>query len=144
MSYFLRRCSASDPAYLEACGLASEGAEELIWSRLKTLAGISLALEWPEAFTKITWRLRPSTAILDLRKRALSESLSDDARIMAVETLALSRDIEVVRTLIEIAKTKGPVGKEARRWLFHLAGTRWVDLDLVPLLKAHGIIEQEN
>ena len=144
VSYFLRRCSASDPAYLEACGLASEGAEELIWSRLKTLAGISLALEWPEAFTKITWRLRPSTAILDLRKRALSESLSDDARIMAVETLALSRDIEVVRTLIEIAKAKGPVGKEARRWLFHLAGTRWVDLDLVPLLKAHGIIEQEN
>ena len=144
VSYFLRRCSASDPAYLEACGLASEGAEELIWSRLKTLAGISLALEWPEAFTKITWRLRPSTAILDLRKRALSESLSDDARIMAVETLALSRDVEVVRTLIEIAKTKGPVGKEARRWLFHLAGTRWVDLDLVPLLKAHGIIEQEN
>ena len=144
VSYFLRRCSASDPAYLEACGLASEGAEDLIWSRLKTLAGISLALEWPEAFAKITWRLRPSTAILDLRKRALSESLSDDARIMAVETLAFSRDIEVVRTLIEIAKSKGPVGKEARRWLLHLAETRWSDLNLAPLLKAHGIIEQEN
>ena len=144
VSYFLRRCSASDPTYLEACGLASEGAEDLIWSRLKTLAGISVPLEWPEAFAKITWRLRPSTAILDLRKRALSESLSDDARISAVETLAFSRDVEVVRTLIEIAKTKGPVGKEAQRWLFHLSGTRWSDLNLIPLLKAHGIVEQEN
>lgn len=144
VSYFLRRCSLSDRTYLEACGLASEGAEELIWSRLKSMAGISLALEWPEAFARITWRLRPSTAILDLRKRALSERLSEDARIMAVETLAFSRDIEVVRALIEIAKTDGRIGKEAKRWLLHLGETRWSDLNLAPLLKAHGLAEQEN
>ena len=72
------------------------------------------------------------------------ENLSENARLMAVETLAFSRDMEVVPILVEIAKTEGRIAEEALRWLVHLSETRWSKLNLAPLLKAHGLTEQEN
>ncbi len=144
LSYFLRRCSTSDRTSLEACGLAAEGAEDLVWARLKSMAGITQALEWPEAFARITWRLSPSTAIPDLQKRALAESLAEAGRLLAVETLAFSNDPAAAQALLEIAKVKDPAGKDALRWLLHLAETRWKDFDLLPLLKEHELVPQEN
>ncbi|MCH2062434.1 MAG: ThuA domain-containing protein [Roseibacillus sp.] len=144
LSYFLRRCSAGDRTYLEACGLAAEGAEELVWARLKSVARITQALEWTEAFARITWRLHPGAAIPDLQKRALAGDLSDAARLLAVETLAFTDDPAARDALIEIAKAKGPTGKEALRWLLHLAETRWKDFDIFTLLSEHGLLDLEN
>jgi putative membrane-bound dehydrogenase-like protein len=144
LGYFLRRCSVSDRTSLEACGLAAEGAEDLVWARLKSMAEITQALEWPEAFARITWRLCPDTAIPDLQKRALAEDLAEASRLLAVETLAFNNNPAAGRALVEIAKIKDPAGKEALRWLLHLAETRWKDFDLLPLLEEHGLIPQEN
>jgi len=144
LSYFLRRCSASDRTYLEACGLAAEGAEELVWSRLKSVARITGALEWTEAFARITWRLHPRAAIPDLQKRALAEALPGASRLLAVETLAFVNDPAAARALVEIAKVDGPAGAEALRWLLHLAETRWKDFDIFTLLKEHRLLGLEN
>ena len=63
---------------------------------------------------------------------------------LAVETLAFNNNPAAGRALVEIAKIKDPAGKEALRWLLHLAETRWKDFDLLPLLEEHGLIPQEN
>ena len=144
LSYFLRRCSAGDRTYLEACGLAAEGAEELVWGRLKSVTRITGALEWTEAFARITWRLHPRTAIPDLQKRALAEDLPGATRLLAVETLAFVNDPTAARALVEIAKVDGPAGPEALRWLLHLAETRWKDFDIFTLLKEHRLLGLEN
>lgn len=144
LSYFLRRCSAGDRTYLEACGLAAEGAEELVWGRLKSVTRITGALEWTEAFARITWRLHPRTAIPDLQKRALAEDLPGATRLLAVETLAFINDPAAARALVEIAKVDGPAGPEALRWLLHLAETRWKDFDIFTLLKEHRLLGLEN
>ncbi len=144
LSYFLRCCSAGDRTYLEACGLAAEGAEELVWSRLKSVARITGALEWTEAFARITWRLHPRAALPDLQKRALAEDLPGASRLLAVETLAFVNDPAAARALVEIAKVDGPAGAEALRWLLHLAETRWKDFDIFTLLKEHRLLGLEN
>ena len=66
------------------------------------------------------------------------------ARLLAVETLAFTDDPAARDALIEIAKAKGPTGKEALRWLLHLAETRWKDFDIFTLLREHGLLDLEN
>ena len=144
LAYLLQRCRANDRTYLEACGLGAEGAEEMVWSNVRNSARIVNALEWPDAFARITWRLHPRAAIGDLRERALSGTLSREARFLAMETLAFTEDPEAAASLVEVAKEKGPVGAEAARWLVHLGKTRWKDFDVFRLLRENNLYDPEN
>ena len=144
LGYLLQRCRADDRTYLEACGLGAEGAEEIIWGNVRNSARIVNALEWPDAFARITWRLHPSAATGALVERALSETLSPEARLLAVETLAFTDDPRAATGLVKVAKKKGLVGAEAARWLVHLANTRWRDFDVFSLLKEKQLYDREN
>ena len=144
LAYLLQRCRADDRTYLEACGLGAEGAEEMVWNNVRNSARIVNALEWPDAFARITWRLHPRAAVGALTERALSDTLSREARFLAVETLAFTDDPRAATSLVKVAKDKGPVGTEAARWLVHLGKTRWKDFDVFSLLKANKLYDPEN
>lgn len=144
LAYLLQRCGANDRTYLEACGLGAEGAEELIWTNIRQRSMINDALEWPPAFTKITWRLGPIAAIKDLQARAEAESLAQEDRLFAIESLAFIDDPRAAQALTKVARVKGPVGAEAVRWLIHLGNTRWKLFDVHALLKKEGIYDPEK
>ena len=144
VAHLLTRCRANDRTYLEACGLAAEGAEERVWIQLRSLAKVTDALSWPAPFVKITWRLGPVAAIADLQERAESPALPDQARIFALESLAFIDDPKAMAALTEVTKVNGPVGAEAAHWLIHLGSTRWKDYGVHALLKKKGIYDPDQ
>ena len=145
LSHLLHQCEASDRTYLEACGLGAQGADpDILWGDLKQLASIQSPTEWPEAFARITWRLRPLGAIDDLLVRAETTGLPLKTRLFAIETLAFYDDPRALTSLLEAAKFNGPVGAEATRWLVHLGNTRWRKFKVFASLKEKGIYDRDK
>ncbi|NNC87829.1 MAG: c-type cytochrome [Akkermansiaceae bacterium] len=140
----LAHYDGEDRTYLEACGLAADGIEARVWDAIRRKPESREPLQWTTPTAKTAWRLKPVAAIADLTARAASPSLADDARLLAVDSLAFIDAKPSAHALISLARTPGPVGAASTRWLIHLAATRWSRFGVMDLLKEEGIYDPET
>lgn len=133
----LEKLPEGDRTYLEACGLAAEGAEAEIWEKLKQAQTDS----WTDQFAWITWRLQPVAAIPTLVERLKNTELSKEQHDMALDTLAFTRSQQAADTMAKIA-ADGDIG--AKRWLLSRAWGEWQDFGTEAKLKELGIYDPAN
>ncbi|MEM7143791.1 MAG: PVC-type heme-binding CxxCH protein [Verrucomicrobiota bacterium] len=135
------RMPENDRTYLEACGLAAEGAETAVWKNLHARLEKKNPLTWPDSFAKITWRLQTPAAIPALVKRATSEKLSPEQRNLALDSIAFTRAPEAAEAMAQLAATDNPA---AKRWLLSRAWSEWKDFDVADKLVELGIYDPDN
>ncbi|MEM8952653.1 MAG: PVC-type heme-binding CxxCH protein, partial [Verrucomicrobiota bacterium] len=135
------RMPENDRTYLEACGLAAEGAETAVWKNLHARLEKKNPLTWPDSFAKITWRLQTPAAIPALVKRTTSEKLSAEQRNLALDSIAFTRAPEAADAMAQLAATKNPA---AKRWLLSRAWSEWKDFDVADKLVELGIFDPDN
>jgi putative membrane-bound dehydrogenase-like protein len=133
-----------DRVYLEACGLAAEGVEQGVWTRLRWVLKAESTMRWSEAFARITWRLQPVEALPALVQRARSAQLSWQERKLATDTIAFVRSPKAVEAMAELLREAGPVKSLATAWMLNRAGGEWRDFGVMPLLKRHGIYDPDR
>ncbi len=135
------RLPEGDRTYLEACGLAAEKAEAQVWEVVKNEAGNPKPEQWSDGFAWITWRLQPDAAIPALVVRANLNSLTNEQRKLAVDTLAFTRTAEAVNAMADLAEAGNG---DAKRWLLSRAWGEWAEFDTKAKLKELGIYDPDN
>jgi putative membrane-bound dehydrogenase-like protein len=130
-----------DRFYLEACGLAAEGAAEAVWKELLERNENPSPGEWSDAFAWITWRLQPEAAVPSLVERAGDASLTNEQRKIALDSLAFTRSRESAEAMAALADS----GNEAaKRWLLARAWGEWEEFETKATLKELGIYDPDN
>jgi putative heme-binding domain-containing protein len=137
----LAQLPRGDRTYLEACGLAAETAEVEIWAALKSKVGSEEAAKWSDEFAWITWRLQPEAAIPALVDRAQNETLSEDQRNLAIDTLAFTRSQSSADAMAELAANDNLA---AKRWLLTRAWGEWESFGMQKKLKEVGLYDPDN
>jgi putative membrane-bound dehydrogenase-like protein len=137
----LQQYDGKDRVYLEACGLAAEGIEAELWKHLRKSLKQESALDWTEAFARITWRLQPEAALPALVERARSASLSLPDRKLAVDTIAFTRTKSAVAAMAGLLSERGLIKDTAIAWMLNRATGEWKEFNAMPLLKKHGIYD---
>ena len=99
---------------------------------------------WSPAFAKLTWRLWPSDAVGDLTARAADSTLSSEARLFALESLAFINHRSAADAMLELAADQSPVKAEAAAWLLKLGTGEWQHFNLRPELKSRGIYDPDT
>lgn len=133
-----------DRVYLEACGLAAEGAEAAIWKRVYTEAGQPASGSWSASLARIAWRLQPEQALPALKQRALDSGLSMQERKLAVDTIAFTRSASAVKTMESLLMPETPLSSYVTAWLLQRSNGEWKDFGAMELLKKHGIYDPEQ
>ncbi|MDA7673107.1 NPCBM/NEW2 domain-containing protein [Verrucomicrobiales bacterium] len=137
----LDKMPQDDRTYLEACGLAAEGAEAEIWDILNKKYSYKSTSSWSDHFAWITWRLQPEAAIPALVKRARDISLTPEHRDLALDTIAFTRSKTAADAMAEMA-TGGDIA--AKRWLLARAWGEWSEFGMKEKLKELGIYNPDN
>ena len=137
----LAQLPKGDRTYLEACGLAAETAEAEIWATLQSRVGSEEAAKWSDEFAWITWRLQPEAAIPALVDRAQNETLSEEQRNLAIDTLAFTRSQSSVEAMAELAANDNLA---AKRWLLTRAWGEWESFGIQKKLKEIGLYDPDN
>ena len=137
----LKQLPEGDRFYLEACGMAAEGAEEAVWAELEKVGGAKEAGDWADAFAWVTWRLQPKAAIPALVERANDDSLTNEQQKLALDTLAYTRQMGAAEAMADLAEGGN---EEARRWLLARAWGEWEEFGAKEKLKELGIYDPEN
>ena len=136
-----------DKNYLESIGLGAENHEAAIWLEMKKVLGSENPADWSDHFTRITWRLWPTTAIVDLQARVTNEQLPIAKRLFALESLSFINDKKAADALISIVSKKGntpdaqEVTTQASFWLLRRGIGAWRDFNIMPELKKLGIYD---
>jgi len=125
----LRLASTIDPKdryELEAFGLACDGHEESIYADLRLRLGDEPA-NWTDRFQAIVWRLHPTAALADLKKRLQVESLGPAEVVLAVDSIAFVRTPDAKTVLEEFVsqleskseKSPNEMVEYVRWWVSH-------------------------
>ncbi len=130
-----------DRSYLESFGLGAGHNTEELWAVLKQEMKTGAPKDWSDSFARLTWRLMPEAAIADLTERATSSSVADDAKKLAVDSLAFINVKAAADALISIALIDSPVREQASWWLRNRAEGEWGSMELLPILNEKGIIK---
>lgn len=118
-----------DPSYLEALGTALDGQKaNKFYPLLKTLFP-----ETPDTWTAITenlvWRLHPISAVVDLKIRAATATISESSRKKAITALAFIKDKTAAEAMLSLVKSPlKDVSAQARWWLTFRQGNDWAEL----------------
>lgn len=131
----------TDKNYLESIGLGAENQEPAVWSAMRDALSPGDPLEWTDSFAKLTWRLWPSTAINDLKVRAMAPSLTKEQRDLAVDSLSFIDDPAAADAMFELVTTDGPAKAEAMSWLLVRGTGAWSKFKLKQRLKDTGIYD---
>ncbi len=137
----LKQLPDDDRTYLEACGLAAEGAEGEIWKILYEDLGAPTAAEWTDSFAWITWRLQPGAAVPALVERINNQSLTEEQQQRALDTIAFTRTANAADAMARLAADGN--GK-AKIWLFARAWGEWSEFGIQDKLKELGIYDPDN
>ena len=130
-----------DRYYLEACGLAAEGAEKSVWKQLNEKTGDTNSAEWSENFARATWRLQPDAAIPALVERIGNAKLTAEQRTLALDTIAFTRSEAAANAMAQLA-ADGDIA--AKRWLLTRAWGEWKEFGTEAKLKELGIYDPDN
>jgi putative heme-binding domain-containing protein len=131
-----------DRSYLESFGLGAGHHTEELWKALKEEMKPGAPKDWPDTFARLTWRLMPKAAISALAERAGEPALTEEARKLAVDSLAFINAKESADALILLAADGSPVRDQASWWLRNRAEGEWASMKLMPILKEKGIIRE--
>ncbi len=131
-----------DPSYLESLGLGAGHHNNELWASLKVEMAPENPADWTEKFARLTWRLTPKAAVPELKERALDESLSEDARKIAVTTIAFVNERSAADAMIELAEADSPIQDQAVWWLRNRVDGEWAAMDLEETLIKNGTIEE--
>lgn len=135
-----RHIDGTDRSALEAWGIGCTGKEDEVWNALK-----SPGTDWTEGFARITWRLHPVAAVVDLLKRAQNAKLSLPQRKLALDTLAFIPEQAAARAVLALAKEKdSPLHADAMWWLIKRSTDDWAAHGIAEELKKEGIFDPEN
>lgn len=140
----LARYDGKDRVYLEACGLAAEGVESVVWSALRDRLGQTNALSWSPAFARITWRLQPVEAVPALLTRANAKTLAFEDRKLAVDSLAFTRAQPAVDAMVSLRKADPAIAELATAWLLIRATDEWEPFGGRQMLKDEGLYDPEK
>ena len=137
----LEKYDGKDRVYLEACGLAAEGAEAKVWQQLQDSLNQDSPVAWSDAFARITWRLQPEAALPALVARAKNSLLTLGERKLAIDTIAFTRTRSAVDAMAELLNEPGLIKDTAIAWMLNRATGEWREFNAMPLLKKHGIYD---
>lgn len=131
-----------DRSYLESFGLGAGHHTEELWKALVEEMKPGDAKDWTDTFARLTWRLMPKSAIGALAERAKEPALAEEARKLAVDSIAFINAKESADALILLAADGSPVRDQASWWLRNRAEGEWASMNLTPILKEKGIIRE--
>jgi putative heme-binding domain-containing protein len=138
-----RQFDGKDRAYLEAFGTGCEGREAEIYRALRT-AMPAPAEQWPEALAWLAWRLHPPAAVADLRTRALSTTVSEPQRKLAMDALAFIPTSEAALAMIDIARAESfPFAENAHWWLNRHRSGEWKPFGLTKAMRQVGLLKEK-
>ena len=130
-----------DRSYLESFGLGAGHNTEELWAVLKQEMKPGAPRDWSDKFARLTWRLMPEAAVADLAERAKDSSVTDDAKKLAVDSIAFINSKAAADALIAIASVDSSVREQAIWWLRNRAEGEWASMELASVLKEKGIIK---
>jgi putative heme-binding domain-containing protein len=144
-----RRYDGQDRFYLEAFGIGADGKEEALYSELVESLGAGEPFEWSDAFARLVWRLHPVGAVAAVAARARADSLSIEARKLAIDTLAFTSDPSApapAEAMIELALrgSNDEVRRYALWWARHRAGNDWKSFDIASRLEPETLSHAER
>lgn len=128
-----------DRSYLESLGLGAGHHSGKLWEALEKELKPGDPLEWPESFAGLTWRLMPESAVAALSERAASSALPQEARKLAVDSLAFINVREAADALMALAVGDSPVRDHAAWWLRNRSEGEWSEMKLDRVLRKRGI-----
>ena len=132
-----------DRSYLESFGLGAGHNTEELWKALDAEMKPGEPKAWSDAFAWLTWRLMPEAAVPALSDRAKDSGLSEEARKLAVDSLAFINARPAADALIGLAAEGSPVKEQARWWLKNRNEGEWSGMGLHDALAEKGIIGKE-
>ena len=139
-----------DKNYLESIGLGAENHEAAIWLEMKKSLGSESPADWSDTFTRITWRLWPTTAIADLKARATHPKLALEKRLFALESLTFINDEAAAKALLSIAAQEAKTDDDkqlitqTKHWLLRRGIGAWRSFAIMPELKKLGIYDPDT
>jgi len=136
-----KRYAVDDKNALEAIGIGIDRSHEEIWPVLRSALVDGGPLTWSRRFAKLTWRLGSRAAVPDLVYRIRSPELTDEERIVAVESLAWTNSPDAARAMMDLAVAPSGMQEVAHRWLLRFHGGEWAPFDLGPELKRRGLYD---
>jgi putative membrane-bound dehydrogenase-like protein len=131
-----------DRAYLDMLGLGAGKNNDLLWKTLSEAMKPGEPSEWSEKFARLTWRLMPNAAVNHLKARASHETVADDQRKLATDSLAFIDTSDAAAALMELAAEGSPVRQEATRWLLNRNEGEWASMALTEELRQRGILKE--
>jgi len=131
-----------DRSYLESLGLGAGHHTGELWKALEDEMNPGDPEQWSDKFARLTWRLMPEAAVPALTKRAAASGLSDEARKLAVDSLAFINTREAADALISLAVEDSVVRDQAVWWLKNRSEGEWSGMNLDPVLREKGIVNK--
>ncbi len=143
LSKLVVRLDPQDRSALESWGLGCRGREAEVWDRLGGKAGE--AVTWTDGFARVVWRLHPPGAVTEIKKRAMSPTLTAGQRQLAIETLAFTQAEAAADAMIDLAAgAEQAVKNEALYWLEKLGKHEWSDFNVAAKMKARSIVGESS
>lgn len=128
-----------DRSYLESLGLGAGHHTGKLWDVLNEEMKPGDPRDWSEVFARLTWRLMPEGAVAALAERAASATLSEDARKLAVDSLAFINVREAADALMSLAVEGSAVRDQSVWWLKNRSDGEWSEMKLGQVLRERGI-----
>jgi putative membrane-bound dehydrogenase-like protein len=127
----IKQFNSDDRWMLETLGTLCEGHENEMYVELKNLyqAADQHPEDWNKQLTSLIWRLHPTSAIDDLKSRALSEKLMKEEKEKALTALAFINTAESARAMLSISKSNDKfISEKATYWLAFRQSNDWFTL----------------
>lgn len=127
----IKQLESDDRWMLETLGTLCEGHEDEMYPELIKLfqAADQHPEDWDTQLANLTWRLHPTSAINDLKRRALSDKLTKEEKDQALTALAFINTSESARAMLSISKSYDKIiSEKATYWLAFRQSNDWFTL----------------
>jgi len=131
-----------DRSYLEMLGLGTGHHTDALWEALVEEMAPGDPADWSDTFARLTWRLMPVGAVEALKVRATHTDLSDEARALAVDSLAFIEPDAAAPALMELAVEGSPVRDQVLWWLKNRDEGEWSGRGIRGKMEERGLIDK--
>jgi putative membrane-bound dehydrogenase-like protein len=131
-----------DRSYLFSIGAGAGQNAAQLWSAIHEVLKPGEPAKWSDAFARLTWRLMPEAAVPALKERAMDETLTEEQRKLAVDSIAFINAKVSADAMLEIASKDSPVKGQVVWWLKNRNEGEWASLNLKPEMEKLGLIEK--
>jgi putative membrane-bound dehydrogenase-like protein len=133
-----KRYDGKDRSFLEALGMACEGAESEIYQEL------NLSKKELPHWLDLAWRLHPQDGVKDLVACATDKNQSLERQKKAVDALCFTPGALAAESVFEVYKKNDALKEYIKGWLIILAQGAWVEFKVFDRLKTEGIFDLDQ